>query len=210
MQRTRARDSIRHILTTLALALCVLMVPVSAASAHDSIAGSNPKDGQTLKMVPDTVSLAFTSPPIALGSEVLVTDAEGKNWAEGKVEIIDNTVKQRVSGDAPIGKYKVSWRVVSEDSHPIEGTFEFTVAGASKEAREASPVPAEPTTATIEPTAPTSEANATEPVDPAIEKASETSPTTMAVATVAGLIAMVAIIAVIARRRISKVGSRRR
>lgn len=205
MRQTSARDSIRHILATLAVALGVLMVPVSAASAHDSLAGSNPKDGQTIKMMPDGVILTFTTPPIALGSEVIVKDAAGKNWATGKVEIIDIIAKQRVSAEAPRGAYKVIWRAVSEDSHPIEGTFEFTTkAGAS------SPAKVEPTAAANEPTVPVSEADASKSVDPAIEKASETFPSTTAVTAVAGLVAVVAIIAVIARRRTSRVDGRRR
>ena len=210
MRQTSARDSIRHILATVAVALGVLMVPVSAASAHDSLAGSNPKAGQTVKMMPEGVSLTFTTPPIALGSEVIVKDAAGKNWATGKVKIIGNIAKQGVSADAPRGAYKVIWRVVSEDSHPIEGTFGFTTEAGSQKAGAFSPAKVEPTEAATEPTVPVSEADASTSVDPTVEKASETFPSTTAVTAVAGLVAVVAIIAVIARRRTSRFDDRRR
>jgi hypothetical protein len=50
------------------------------------------------------------------------------------VEIVDNVASQKLKGGAPAGAYTVSWRVVSSDSHPIEGTFGFTATAAASSA----------------------------------------------------------------------------
>lgn len=117
---------IRQSLTVVVLVTLALLAPVSAASAHDSLTGTNPKDGQTVKVMPDVIDMTFSSMPLAIGTKVLVEDAGGKDWAVGDVKIVDNVVSQSVSPDAPGGEYTVIWRVVSSDGHPIEGTFGFT------------------------------------------------------------------------------------
>ena len=45
--------------------------------------------------------------------------------------MVDRSVHQPLRAGAPAGAYTVVWRVVSSDSHPIEGTFGFTVAEGS-------------------------------------------------------------------------------
>jgi hypothetical protein len=89
--------------------------------------------------------LTFSNTPLALGSEVLVKDESGTNQADGPVSIVDNHVSQAVKAGAPAGHYTVVWRVVSSDSHPIEGTFSFTAGeGASSGPVTAAPKAAAP------------------------------------------------------------------
>lgn len=147
MRTVTIMDSIRRSLATLAVALCVLTVPVSAASAHDSLSGSNPQGGQTVAQVPASITLTFSEPPLALGSEVTVADSDGKNWATGTVDIVDKVASQAVGPDAPSGEYTVTWRVVSADSHPIEGTFQFTATADHAASRTAATTAAAPVTA---------------------------------------------------------------
>jgi hypothetical protein len=63
---------------------------------------------------------------MALGSEILVMDEHGSNQSDGAVVIVDNHVAQALKTGGPDGRYTVIWRVVSSDSHPIEGRFTFT------------------------------------------------------------------------------------
>ena len=63
------------------------------------------------------------------------------DWADGKVEIVDNVATQKLREGAPAGKYTVPWRVVSSDSHPIEGTFTFTATAGAEGSTAAAPVP---------------------------------------------------------------------
>lgn len=115
-----------------ALALCAgLLVTASPAAAHDELTGSTPADGEVLQDAPDAVELTFSNVPAAIGSEVRVLDAEGTDWADGDVRILDNAATQKLRSGAPAGSYTVQWRVVSSDAHPIEGSFGFSVAGSA-------------------------------------------------------------------------------
>jgi copper resistance protein C len=134
--------SIRQLLTAVlgAVAFAALLFAAGPASAHDAAESSSPADGSTVAAPPAKVSITFNQNPLGLGSQVKVTDAAGTDWADGKVEIVDNVASQKLRDGAPAGKYTVVWRVVSSDSHPIEGTFTFT-ATAGAAGSTAAPVP---------------------------------------------------------------------
>lgn len=118
------------------------------ASAHDAAESTSPAPGSTVATPPDKVSITFNKNPLTLGSQIVVTDAAGNSWADGAVEIVDNVASQKLKPGAPAGAFTVAWRVVSSDSHPIEGTFSFTAtAGASG----STPAAAVPTLTTPEP-----------------------------------------------------------
>jgi methionine-rich copper-binding protein CopC len=134
--------SIRQLLTAVlgAVAFAALLFAAGPASAHDAAEASSPADGATVATPPEEVSITFSQAPLGLGSQVRVSDPAGTDWADGKVAIVDNVASQKLREGAPAGKYTVQWRVVSSDSHPIEGTFTFTAtAGAAGSA--AAPVP---------------------------------------------------------------------
>ncbi|WP_138444870.1 copper resistance CopC family protein [Sinomonas susongensis] len=103
-----------------------LALPAAAAQAHDVLEATNPANGSTVASVPDSVVLTYDHTPIAIGTEIQVKDANGTNESDGSATVVDNNVTQAIKPDAPAGKYTVVWRVVSSDSHPIEGTFTFT------------------------------------------------------------------------------------
>lgn len=116
----------------LMVAFAVVLGTANGASAHDELSSSNPEPGATLESVPEAIELTFSNVPATIGSEVQVLDESGEDWAEGDVSITDAVATQALREGAPAGTYTVNWRVVSSDSHPIEGTFEFTAsAGAA-------------------------------------------------------------------------------
>ena len=71
------------------------------------------------------------------GNRVRVTDSAGNSLVEGKgdAKVSGNTVTQTLNLKdlAADETYTVTWRVVSSDGHPIQGTYRFTV-GAGKTA----------------------------------------------------------------------------
>jgi methionine-rich copper-binding protein CopC len=109
-----------------ALAFAALLLTAGPAAAHDAAESSSPADGATVATPPAKVSITFNKNPLGLGAQVKISDSAGTDWADGKVEIVDNVASQSLREGAPAGKYTVAWRVVSSDSHPIEGTFVFT------------------------------------------------------------------------------------
>jgi hypothetical protein len=127
MTRTapRAHTLLRSIPAVLALAAAVLL-GAPPAQAHDVLESTNPANGATVQAVPASVVLTFDHTPIGVGTEILVKDPTGTNQSEGPAKIVDTNVTQALKPGAPAGTYTVIWRVVSSDSHPIEGTLTFT------------------------------------------------------------------------------------
>lgn len=98
------------------------------ASAHDAAESTSPAQGAALAAPPAEVSVTFSNKPMGIGSSFSVKDAGGTEWADGSVQIVDNVATQKLRPGGPAGTYTVAWRVVSSDSHPIEGTFTFSAA----------------------------------------------------------------------------------
>ncbi|GAB3269370.1 hypothetical protein GCM10027449_03600 [Sinomonas notoginsengisoli] len=120
---------LRRALAALAAIVLILVAP-APAFAHDALEGSAPTSGATVASVPTEVRLDFSETPLGVGAEVRVTDASGTSWADGAPQVIDRSAHQKLRPGGPAGEYKVVWRVVSSDSHPIEGTLTFTATSA--------------------------------------------------------------------------------
>ncbi|GGV47532.1 copper resistance CopC family protein [Paenarthrobacter nicotinovorans] len=142
--------TIRPLLAAVVAALALasaLLFSAAPASAHDVAESTAPANGATVAEVPASVSITFNNRPLAIGSGVSVTSG-GENWADGPVEIIDSQAVQKLRAGAPAGEYTVVWRVVSSDSHPIEGTFKFTATAGSTTAASGSAAPSASASAT--------------------------------------------------------------
>lgn len=123
-------------LTALLAALCALgltaalaVVAAAPAHAHDRLVSSDPADGAQLDAPPAAITLTFSTEPLDVEPQVVVTDSAGTVVTEGTPTIAGPTATlpldtAALGGDA----YTVAWRVVSSDGHPIEGTFGFAVA----------------------------------------------------------------------------------
>ena len=132
---------IRHLLLNLVLGSLVsvgaLLGLAGPAAAHDAAESSSPAQGAVVDSPPERVSVTLNNNPLGIGAAFSVKDAAGTEWAEGPVEIVDNVASQKLKAGGPAGEYTVAWRVVSSDSHPIEGTFAFTAASAGQGAAPA-------------------------------------------------------------------------
>jgi methionine-rich copper-binding protein CopC len=126
--------SIRHLLSVVlgsfVFAAAVLGL-AGPAAAHDAAESSTPAGGATVAAPPEQVSVTFSNNPLGIGSSFSIKDASGAEWADGPVNIVDNVASQKLKAGGPAGQYTVAWRVVSSDSHPIEGTFTFTASSAA-------------------------------------------------------------------------------
>ncbi|HAG60585.1 MAG TPA: copper resistance protein CopC [Arthrobacter bacterium] len=136
--RSIRRQLLSVVLGTFVLAAALLGFS-APASAHDAAESSSPAQGATVATTPEQVSVTFSKNPLGIGAQFSVKDSTGAEWADGAVEIVDNVASQRLKAGAPAGQYTVAWRVVSSDSHPIEGTFGFTATAAGASPSDASP-----------------------------------------------------------------------
>ena len=170
------------------------------AAAHDAAESSSPAQGASVPVPPGKVSVTFNNKPLGIGASISVKDAAGAEWADGAVEIVDNVASQKLRPGGPAGGYTVAWRVVSSDSHPIEGTFTFTAAAAADGAGGAATGGASTTPGGTVPGAGTAQPGATAPAEPSSSgQPFQWSIVIFAVVAVGLLVAL----AVLARRRLS-------
>lgn len=126
-------NTVKRVLATFAL-LFLTLTPSIPANAHTDVYKTTPSAGSTVDAGVQKVSISFTDKILNLAdsSEISITDPSGD-----EVEIACIEVKDKVfSADALLpteGKYKVVWRTVAEDGHPITGKFGFSVTGNSDE-----------------------------------------------------------------------------
>lgn len=118
----------RRLTVLLGFAATLFVLPASPASAHTELTGSFPADKAKVA-APSAVSLAFNESIRPGLVTVNVADAGGEKWQAGKAKVDQGTVSQPMKPDMAPGKYTVSYRVVSEDGHPVSGSLTFTVTG---------------------------------------------------------------------------------
>jgi copper resistance protein C len=129
--RSIRRHLLSFVLVSFVSAAAVLGL-AGPAAAHDAAESSTPAEGASVAVPPEQVSVTFNNNPLGIGSSFSIKDASGAERADGPVEIVDNVASQKLKAGGPAGPYTVAWRVVSSDSHPIEGTFTFTASAAAE------------------------------------------------------------------------------
>src|SRR5699024_3861234 len=97
-----------------------------AASAHDQLVSSNPEDGAELDQQPKWLEMTFSGEIQEVGSEVTVV-VDGKDVSAGELTVEGKKLEVALPDDLKPGDYKVTWRVVSQDGHPISGDYAFTI-----------------------------------------------------------------------------------
>jgi len=96
------------------------------AFAHDTLVASAvvADDGARAS----AVRLTFSDSIIEVGTEIIITDADGGDATNGAAEVSGPDVTQPLADDLEPGRYSGAWRVVSSDGHPIEGRFSLVIA----------------------------------------------------------------------------------
>lgn len=204
MIRRVAVRPVSRLVSVLAVLLAVVLLPVAPAAAHDVVTGTNPEDGQSLDAVPEAIEVSFSNAPLAMASEIQIKDAAGTNWAEGGVEIDGNMAVQPVNPAAPAGEYTVTWRVVSSDSHPIDGSFSFTATEGAGASSSPNPEPAGAESSQPEQAAPesaTPEQPQTDAAQAATGEGDAGVPLSFMIVLALLVIALSVVVAVVVRRR---------
>jgi len=103
----------------------------TGASAHTSLTSSNPVDNSVIQEIQPVLELNFTDELVGIGDEIVNTVE-----LQGPGSELINTDSLLISGgmmtlylpngDYQAGKYSLSYRVVSGDGHPVEGSISFT------------------------------------------------------------------------------------
>src|SRR6185295_8916125 len=111
-------------LAALMSALCI----ASAAWAHATLVSSEPADGSVLAQPPKMVQLHFNESiaPAVIG----VIDAQGKA-RDVATRAVGQSVLIVLPDDLPQGTQIISYRVVSQDGHPVAGSMVFSIGAAT-------------------------------------------------------------------------------
>jgi methionine-rich copper-binding protein CopC len=104
----------------------LLLLATGEATAHAFLDHAEPRVGNKVATAPHEVTLWFTQNLEAAFSTVTVTNAAGMRVDTGKPRVSGTQMSVSLrSGGA--GTYRVTWRVLSVDTHTTDGNFTFQV-----------------------------------------------------------------------------------
>jgi len=113
------------------LAVLFSQLSCQSANAHAEIAKTNPTKNAILTQPPKSVWIEFGESLLTLDTKVVntitVTNSQGKRVDKSPTIISGARATTKISGVLKKGKYLVTYRVVSEDGHPVKGSYYFSV-----------------------------------------------------------------------------------
>src|ERR1700744_1503021 len=112
-------------LATLLWYLCL----ATGASAHASLIATDPSDGSVVSEAPKMVQLRFNEG--VAPAVINLIDATGKKRADVTVKAVDQSILITLPEDLPRGTQVVSYRVISQDGHPVGGSLIFSIGAAT-------------------------------------------------------------------------------
>lgn len=112
------------------IAGAAVLVTAAPAAAHNALISSDPKDKSSLEAGPTSVTLTFDQD--VQGGEgintISVVDASGGHYeVAGDPTIKDSAVSAKVNALGKAGQYKIGYRILSADGHPVSGELTFTL-----------------------------------------------------------------------------------
>jgi copper transport protein len=120
---------IRRLLALGAIVVTLVVVLAAPASAHATLLSTDPSNGGVYTKPPSAVTLRFNEGvEVSLGGVRVYTSdrtrvVTGKpEHPEGRQSVVSTSLPKLDNGT-----YVVTWRVISSDSHPIEGAYTFQV-----------------------------------------------------------------------------------
>lgn len=116
----------RRVAGVATLALVLVLIAASPASAHATLLQTDPAPGAVLQQPPQAVTLNFDSPVAAAPDAVRVFDRNGNRVDAGRLDVSGATVRLALP-HLRNGSYVVTWRVTSADTHPVGGAFTFQI-----------------------------------------------------------------------------------
>ncbi|MEY4639778.1 MAG: hypothetical protein RLY13_776 [Actinomycetota bacterium] len=114
----------------LSLSLAAVIGVSSPATAHNDELKTNPAAGSTVEAGRIPITLTFGEELLtgdeSINHEVVVTNESGEIIPALCASAESFELSTAAAIDQP-GKYTVTWRTVSADGHPVDGTFDFNI-----------------------------------------------------------------------------------
>jgi copper transport protein len=108
-------------LATLLSVLCF----ATGVSAHASLVAMDPGDGSVVALAPKTVQLRFNEP--VTPAAVRLIDAEGRVRDDAGLRTEGDSLFVTLPDNLPRGTQLISYRVISQDGHPVAGSVVFSI-----------------------------------------------------------------------------------
>ena len=110
----------------------LLLLPIDQSSAHSFLTSSNPPAGSTLVALPTKVVLTFNENLLVVNNQnpntLSISRSNRAILKTSAAVVVKNTLAVSLQpSKVNFGRFKVTYRAVSADGHPITGSFFFTV-----------------------------------------------------------------------------------
>jgi len=128
----------------LAVGFAILLMTGSPASAHAELEASTPRSGEILTEAPSGITLTFGEGVEFTANAIQVFDDHLRRVRTGPVGAVNqdgSQLRATLPSGLSRGSYTVSWAVSSDDTHPVSGSFGFSI-GAPSAVTGAVPAPA--------------------------------------------------------------------
>lgn len=106
--------------------VATFLVVVPDSYAHTYLDSTNPTDGATITQDLQTITLTYSG-QIEEGSTFSVRTSHGSEIPLDSISLHNGVLSGTFASPLPNDTYKVEWNSISQDGHPLSGTFSFTV-----------------------------------------------------------------------------------
>jgi methionine-rich copper-binding protein CopC len=115
----------------IALALLIAIVAAPSAAAHTALVSSDPADGSLLTVAPQQGQLVFNEELLESAVRISIIDANEQVVSTTVAEAAGTTVIVPFPSGLADGEYRLAYRVVSGDGHPVTDEIRFTIDAAA-------------------------------------------------------------------------------
>src|SRR5713226_7336129 len=119
----------RHVTIRLLTAIFMSLAGVAAAGAHAFLSQAVPPVGGIVSTPPQEIRITFSEgiEPAFSGIELATVDGQSIRTGSAALDPRDNTQLVLALPRLGPGRYKVTWHVVSVDTHRTEGAYAFQI-----------------------------------------------------------------------------------
>lgn len=120
----------RLLATCACVSLAMLSTVATPAFAHAHLKQAVPAAGATVSTGPSQLRLSFTEGVELAFSRVAIAMADGMAIKSSRIALAPadpSTILVTLAAPLQPGHYKVTWHVLSDDSHKTQGHYGFTV-----------------------------------------------------------------------------------
>lgn len=117
-------DVVSKLIVIVLVSLLYVLGGSGPATGHTALVSSDPADGSTVDAVPQSVVLEFTEE--LSQSDIAATAPDGSTVQTSDARIAGSRMTAELAPSDQRGRYRVAYRVVAGDGHPVSGTITFT------------------------------------------------------------------------------------